>query len=183
MRRSLVPTRRGLTFLEFILALAVTAMVALAISGMLTSVAMGQRLRRDNRAFVIRTHALKSRLSAYIGPCRSLLACNGTDLVLWRDDSRESGSVHASEIRWIIFDAVNGELDVHFVSFPDDWTDVAKALADQEYPYDTNWSAVYAAYDADGLIASYSLLDGLESVIAWQCVCGELWAERIGRLR
>jgi type II secretory pathway component PulJ len=63
MRRFVIPARRGLTFLEFILSLAITAMVALAITGMLTSVAMGQRLRRDNRAFVIRTHALKSRLA------------------------------------------------------------------------------------------------------------------------
>jgi hypothetical protein len=142
------PTRRGLTFLEFILSLAITAMVALAITGMLTSVAMGQRLRRDNRAFVIRTHALKSRLSAYIAPCRSFLMCNGTDLVVWFDDSRESNSVHASEVRWLIFDSVNGTLEVHYVSFPADWTEVAKALEDQEYPYDANWSAVHSSYEA-----------------------------------
>ena len=158
------PTRRGLTFLELILAMAVTAMVALAITGMLTSVAMGQRLRRDNRAFVIRTHALKSRLSAYVAPCRSFLMCNGTDLVLWLDDSRESDSVHASEIRWITFDATEGRLDVHYVSFPEDWTDVAIALEDLEYPSDANWSSVYSSFDAIVLIASYTLLDGLRSV-------------------
>jgi hypothetical protein len=158
------PTRRGLTFLEFILSLAITAMVALAITGMLTSVAMGQRLRRDNRAFVIRTHALKSRLSAYIAPCRSFLMCNGTDLVVWFDDSRESNSVHASEVRWLIFDSVNGTLEVHYVSFPADWTEVAKALEDQEYPYDANWSAVHSSYEANDLIAKYTLLDGLTSV-------------------
>ncbi|MHC4080538.1 MAG: PulJ/GspJ family protein [Planctomycetota bacterium] len=164
MRRFVVPTRRGLTFLEFILAMAVTALVALAITGMLTSVAMGQRLRRDNRAFVIRTHALKSRLSAYIAPCRSFLTCNGTDLILWFDDSRESDSVHASEIRWLTFDATEGKLAVHYVSFPEGWTDVAKALEDQEYPYDADWSTVYSSYDAKDLIASYTLLDGLASV-------------------
>jgi hypothetical protein len=158
------PTRRGLTFLEFILALAITAMVALAITGMLTSVAMGQRLRRDNRAFVIRTHALKSRLSAYIAPSRSFLMCNGTDLVLWFNDSRESDSVHASEVRWLIFDSANNKLEVHYVSFPDDWTEVAKALEDQEYPYDANWPAVRSSYEANDLIARYTLLDGLASV-------------------
>jgi hypothetical protein len=164
MRSWGAPTRRGLTFLEFILALAITAMVALAITGMLTSVAMGQRLRRDNRAFVIRTHALKSRLSAYIAPCRSFLMCNGTDLVVWFNDSRESDSVHASEVRWLIFDSVNGKLEVHYVSFPDDWTEVAKALEDQEYPYDADWLAVRSSYEANDLIAKYTLLDGLTSV-------------------
>jgi hypothetical protein len=164
MRRLVIPTRRGLTFLEFVLSLAITAMVALAITGMFTSVAMGQRLRRDNRAFVIRTHALKSRLVAYIGPCRSLLMSNGTDLVLWRDDSRQSDTVHASEVRWLIYDHVNGKLDVHYVAFPEDWTDVAKALEDTEYPYTTDWWAVRSSYEADSLLASYTLLDGLDSV-------------------
>jgi hypothetical protein len=165
MTHLIVPTRRGLTFLEFILAMAVTAMVAMAITGMLTSVAMGQQLRRDNRAFVIRTHALKSRLCAYIAPSRSFLMCNGTDLVLWFNDARESDSVHASEIRWITFDAVAGTLDVHYVSFPADWTDVAIALEDLEYPSDANWSSVYASFDANDLIASYTLLDGLVTVL------------------
>jgi hypothetical protein len=139
-------------------------MVALAITGMLTSVAMGQRLRRDNRAFVIRTHALKSRLSAYIGPCRSLLMCDGIDLVLWLNDGRESDTVHASEVRWLIFDAANGRLAVHYVYFPEDWTEVAKALEDEEYASDADWSAVYSSYDADGLIVEYTLLDGIASV-------------------
>jgi len=158
------PTRRALTFLEFILALAITAMVALAITGMLTSVAMGQSLRRDNRAFIVRTHALKARLSAYIAPSRSFLMCNGTDLVLWFNDARASDSVHASEVRWLIFDSINGKLEVHYVSFPDDWTEVAKALEDLEYPSDANWPAVRSAYEANDLIAKYTLLDGLASV-------------------
>ncbi len=164
MRRFVVPTRRGLSMLELILALAITAMVGAAITGMLTSVAMGQRLRRDNRSFVIRTHALKSRLSAYIGPCRSLLMCDGTDLVLWLDDSRQGGTVHASEVRWLVFDAVNGRLEVHYVHFPDEWTDVSKALEDHEYPYDTDWFSVYSSYDANDLIAGFTLLDGLDSL-------------------
>jgi hypothetical protein len=164
MRNALVPTRRGLTLLEFMLALAITAMVGAAITAMLTSVAMGQRLRRDNRAFVIRTHALNARLSAYISPCRSILACNGPNLVLWLEDSRESGTVHASEVRWLTFDAVNGRIDVYYVYFPDDWTDVAQALEDLEYAYDADWSAVMASYEAKDLISKLTLLDGLEAV-------------------
>jgi hypothetical protein len=50
------------------------------------------------------------------------------------------------------------------VSFPEGWTDVAKALEDQEYPYATDWLAVRSSYEANDLIASYTLLDGLETV-------------------
>lgn len=144
--------------------MAITAMVGLAITGMLTAVTMGERSRRDNRSFVIRTHALKSRLAAYVGPSRCFLQTDGTNLVLWLDDARQGGTVHASEVRWIVFDAATGSLDVHYVSFPGDWTEVATALEDVEYPYDTDWFSVYATYDAKGLMAGYTLLDGLASV-------------------
>jgi hypothetical protein len=164
VKRCVVPTRRGLTFLEFVLALAVTAMIGLAITGMLMAVTKGQESRRDNRSLVIRTNALKSRLAAYVGPSRCFLANDGTNLVLWLNDARQGETVHASEVRWLIFNAVDGTLDIHYVSFPSDWTDVAKALEDHEYPYDADWFSVYSTYDANGYITSYALLDGLVSV-------------------
>jgi hypothetical protein len=50
------------------------------------------------------------------------------------------------------------------VSFPDDWTEVAKALEDPEYPLATDWWSLRFSYEANDLLASYTLLDGLESV-------------------
>jgi hypothetical protein len=164
VKRPAEPTRRGLTFLEFVLALAVTAMIGLAITGMMMAVTTGQRSRRDNRSFVIRTEALKSRLAAYLGPSRCILATDGTNLVLWLNDSRQGETVHASEVRWLIFNAVDGTLEVHYVSFPSDWTEVTRALEDHEFPYNADWFSVYGMYDAAGHIASYPLLDGLQAV-------------------
>ncbi len=113
------PFRRGLTLIELMLALAITAMVAAAISGMLTAISTGEHLRRDNRSFIMRAHAAKTRLGAYVAKSRCVLDANGGDTVLWLEDSRGSGTVHASEIRWLIFNSVDGTLDVHFVDLPD----------------------------------------------------------------
>ena len=46
--------RRGLTFIELVLALAITAMVAAAIAAMIGAVTSGEMSRRDNRGTIIR---------------------------------------------------------------------------------------------------------------------------------
>lgn len=164
MTRHPRPSRRGLTMLEFVLALAITAMVAIAISGMLTAVASGERLRRDNRAFVVRSHVAKSRLAAYVAKSRCILDADGANAVLWLDDSRASETVHATEIRWLIFDSAEGTLDVHFVDFPPEWTDVAKDLEDAEYPSNADWAAIWTEYESNGYISELTLVDGLQGV-------------------
>ena len=158
------PFRRGLTLIELMLALAITAMVAAAISGMLTAISTGEHLRRDNRMFIMRAHAAKTRLGAYLSRSRCVLDANGADAVLWLEDSRGSGTVHASEIRWLIFNTVDGTLDVHFVDMPDEWTNIAKDLQDNEYDSDADWSAVWNDYDGQGYISTLTLVDGLQSV-------------------
>ncbi|MHC4429663.1 MAG: hypothetical protein ACYS0D_13820, partial [Planctomycetota bacterium] len=40
----------------------------------------------------------------------------------------------------------------------------AKALEDPEYPLATDWWSLRFSYEANDLLASYTLLDGLESV-------------------
>lgn len=156
------PTRRGLTTLELMLALAITAVVAIAISGMLAAVSQGVVSRQDNRAIMVRVHAAQSRLAAYINPSRCLLDATATDLVIWLDDARESGTVHATEIRWLRYDATDGAIDVFWVHFPDAWTQVAKDLADLEYAPAQDWNAVFDYYQSNGWMLSLRLVDGLE---------------------
>ena len=158
-----VPTRRGLSLLEMLLALSITSLIAVGISSMISAVTSGVGTRRDIRTTMVRANAAQTRLAAYIVPCRSLLANNGSDLVLWLNDSRESDSVHATEIRWLLFDAEQGAIDVHFVDFPDAWTQTAKDLADTEYSANANWDAVLTQYQTSGWITTVRLVDGLNS--------------------
>jgi len=158
------PTRRGLTLLELMLALVITALIAGAISGMMSAVTAGVSTRRDNRSTMVGASAAAARLSAYIAPSHCILDVVGSDLVLWLDDTRESGTVHATEIRWLIFDADAGTLEVRFVSFPPEWSQAAKDLEDGEYGSATNWMSVLSTYQSKGWVASMPLIDGLDSV-------------------
>ncbi len=158
------PTRRGMTFIEFTMALAITAMVAGAIAAMISAVSSGERTRRDNRSYLVRTHAVKARLKAYLSSARAILAVEGERMVVWYRDSRRSDTVHASEIRWIERDDASDVLAVYFVRFPAGWTEVQTALEDDEYDTSTDWWAVREAYQNDSYLSAMPLVDGLEAI-------------------
>ncbi|MCI0631388.1 MAG: hypothetical protein L0Y44_12130 [Phycisphaerales bacterium] len=153
---------RGLSLVELMLAMTITVMVSGAIAGMLGAVTSGVGTRRDTRAVMILANAAQSRLSAYIAPARCLLAADGANLTLWLTDARESGTVHATEVRWLIVDEAAGTLDVSYVHFPDAWIQAAKDLEDHEFPASTDWNLVLTLYQTSGWIAQQSLIDDLD---------------------
>ncbi len=158
------PSRRGLTFIELVLALAITAMVAAAIAAMIGAVTSGEMSRRDNRGTIIRTYAAKTRLSAYLARCRSVLEVGSIDAVVWLNDWRGGGTVHATELRWLVFDSANNSIDVYYVDFPDEWNEVQQALEDNEYLSGTDWSAVLSSYTSAGYVSNITLVDGVSSM-------------------
>ena len=159
-----LPTRHCLTFLEFLLALAVTAMITAAIAVMVSAVSVGELSRRDNRGYIVRTYAAKSRLSAYVARSLAVLDVNGSDAVIWLNDWRGGGRVHATEIRWFIYDSPSDSIKVYYVDFPDSWNAVTQALEDQEYLSGQDWSAVLNSYMAAGHVSSMTLVDGIANV-------------------
>jgi len=156
--------RRGLTFIELVLALAITAMVAAAIAAMIGAVTSGEMSRRDNRGTIIRTYAAKTRLSAYLARCLCVLEVGSGEVVVWLNDWRSGGTVHASELRWLVFDSANKSIDVYYVDFPDDWNEVERALQDIEYLSGTDWSAVLSSYMSAGYASNITLVDGVSSM-------------------
>ncbi len=153
--------RRGLTLMELMLSLAITAIVGLGIAGMMGVVAIGVDGRRDTRAVTVLANAAASRLASYVGPSRCILAADGGNLTLWFNDSRESGTVHATELRWLKFDADAGTVSVHYVEFPEAWGQPARDLEDHEYSSGTDWETVLAEYEARRWTGSRILIDQL----------------------
>ena len=157
--------RRGLSLLELLLALMITVLVAAAIAGMLGAVSSGVGARRDTRVLMVLGDAAESRLSSYIAPSRCVLAADATSLVLWFNDARQGDTVHASEVRWLSYDATEHVINVSYVHFPADWSQAAKDLEDKEFPANSDWNAVLASYRASGWTSTQPLIDTIQSLI------------------
>jgi type II secretory pathway pseudopilin PulG len=153
-----------MTLIELLLSLSITGMVGAAIVAMLGAVSTGAGSRRDNRSAMVQAAAARSRLGAYIAPARCVLGVSGSNLALWLDDSRESGTVHGSEIRWLRFDTATSTVSVSYVRFPDGWSQAAQNLADDEHAAASNWDTVLASYTAQGHIDTLTLMDRVDSV-------------------
>jgi type II secretory pathway pseudopilin PulG len=156
--------RRGLSLLELLQALTITGLVAVAVSGMMAAVTTGVTTHRDNRAVMVSASAASARLNAYINTARCVLDKTSDSLVIWHNDDRVSGTVHATEIRWITYDDAEGAITVTFVSFPEEWTEAARDLADAEHAASSNWSDVLAGYEAAGHTTTFAIVDMLDDV-------------------
>ena len=155
-------SRRGLSMLELMLALTITAMVAAAIAGMISVVTVGVDMRRDTRTIMVRGATTQSRLSAYIAPSRCFLAKDSTGFVIWLNDTRQSDTIHATEVRWLAYDADQRTLVARYVEFPSEWSQAACDMADLEYPVTSNWAKVLEAYQAAGHVGAMTLIDELD---------------------
>lgn len=154
-------SRRGLTLLEMMLALTITAMVALAIAGMMGAVSAGLANRADARTLMIAGHAAQIRLGTYITPARCILDADGQRLVVWFNDDREGDTVHASEMRWLMYDDDRSVLEMHYVDFPDSWSELERDRRDREYSRDADWFDVLDYYDSQNWISTTVLIDEL----------------------
>jgi type II secretory pathway pseudopilin PulG len=172
--------RRGLSLLETTIAMAITALIGTAIATMMAAVSGSLASREDGRGTAIRLATTQVRLGAYIAPSRCLLDGNDGQLVLWVDDSRESNTVHASEVRWIYFDAQAGTIDVSFVDFPDTWSQSQVDEADVECTFATDYDALRDDMAAANLLATLPLVDAVDACAFWFVGSDPTQATRLG---
>lgn len=157
--------RRGLTLVELMVALAITAVIASAIATMMQAFTVGVQSRRDSRETIIASAAAAQRLAAYISPSRAVLDAHSgeAELTLWFNDDRAGSKVHATEIRWIVLRA-DGVVELCFVDFPPDWTQAEQDLQDREYNAGQDWDRVYTHYKSSGWITSFPLVEGISKM-------------------
>lgn len=158
------PPRRphGLTLVELMLSLTITAIIAAAIAGMMGAVGSGIDTHRDARTTMVSANLASNRINAYIVPAQCVLDGGGDGLVIWLNDARESDTVHGTEIRWLLFE--DGTLSVHWVRFPEGWARAAEDLEDREHPAGSDWMTVLSYYETRGWTASMPLIDNLDDV-------------------
>ena len=159
--------RRAFTFIELILAIGITAVIGVSIATMMAAVSSGITSQDDGRHTAIRIATTKLRLGAYVAPSRCILDKDSSFITLWLEDSEESNTVHATEIRWIQFNNESNELEVKFVSFPENWTQSQVDAANQEYGLNTNYSQVLQTFEENSFIETIGIADSVESCNFW----------------
>jgi|TARA_B100000959_G_C14953463_1_gene612780 hypothetical protein len=171
--------RRGLSLLEMFLAIGITSIIGAAIASMMAASTNSLSAKDDGRQSAIRLATTQIRLGAYIAPSLCILDKGNSHLTLWTDDTRESETVHASEIRWVRYDESTNLLNVLFVNFPDEWSQSMIDAADIECTSATNYESLLTGLQNDKLIDSISLVDAMASCSFWINNSNPLSATRI----
>jgi len=118
----LTTSRRGLTLLETLIALAITVITGLAIASVTTAVARGMTSVNTARSALQRAHAVHVRLRAYTDPALCMLDFDADrGFAIWLDDSRTNEKVNLSELRVFWYSAADDTISVERVVFPDGW--------------------------------------------------------------
>lgn len=127
-------TRRsaGLTFLEFLIAISITAIIALAVGAVTSSIARGMTSMNDTRSALQRALVSHSRLQGQLIPALCILAFDPSrGIAVWQNDDRANGHVNLSEFRVLWFDPTGGsDVTMEWVTFPEDWDDTTLDNAD-----------------------------------------------------
>lgn len=155
--------RRGLTLVELLMALAITAMVGLAIASMLFAVSRGTASSQDMRGLVVKHKALDARLAAAIRSSRKVLATGSNCIVLWMADTRADGVPDLSELRRIEVDNT-GSLVSYSASFPANWSQAAIDAADTSYPLNSDFLTVTSGLKSNSLFPSTKWMTGVTAI-------------------
>lgn len=159
--------RRGFTMLELVLSLAITALVAAGVAAMLGGIATGIALGSDTRTGLLATAATHGRLTEDLSGIASVLRRDrdGQAMVIWNGDLVPGGRVEPSELRWLEFDPVRGELLRSEIRFPDDWSPLERAEHDRPISGTNELDEALRRAENAGILHRDVLVDGLVDAV------------------
>lgn len=156
--------RRGLTVVELMLGLVITAIVALAVGSMLVTVSEAAVSSRDTRSALVRGNLAQVRLRAYFEPALNVLAYDpARGVALWLHDYTPGETVNLLELRVLWHDAAAGTIAVERVHFPDTWTPTMKEAANVAIPADADFFAEMLAQRQAGMTRLDTLVETVTS--------------------
>ena len=156
--------RRGLTLIELLIAVSITAMVGVAIATVMT--AAGNSLSRvgEVRSALQRAHAMHTRLSAYTDAALCVLdEAPKQGFAVWLHDENPGGTINLSELRIIWYDTGEEEISVEWVTFPDDWTPQEVSEADRELEVGADYYTEMLTKRGEKMTSRLTLADGVVS--------------------
>ena len=148
--------QHGLTFVELLMALAITGLIGAAIAAMLSAVSYGTSSSHDLRSLVVRNKTLGTRITAAVRQAAQVLDAGDGYLVLWAGDFNASGAPDLLELQRIELDTATDELvsytpdpaatDVAYDLATDDFDAITTALIDSGDLVDQLWGTDVTAW-------------------------------------
>lgn len=156
-------TRRGLTVIELMIALAITMIIGAALAAVLTTISRVTAHDRDARTASLRAHAVQIRLQAYseTGLC-AVQVNRRSDFVLWLEDADSGGTINPTEVR-IFTTTDDGDLVCERYTPPEELTPEQLAAADAPVPAATDFFTLMEAHRAAGHTTRAVIGDGLSN--------------------
>lgn len=116
------PSKRGMTLLELLLALAVTIVTGAAAAAVTLAVSRGMVNMNAGRSVISRANLIQARVRAVTDTARCVLdASADKGMAVWAEDPNADGRVNVLELRVVWFDAKELTLSLERVQFPKDW--------------------------------------------------------------
>ena len=144
-------TKRGVTLVELILAMMITALIGVGVASTLYAASYGTSSRREVRRVAVRSQQLHSRIEDAIRNARAILASGQVSagygyLVLWAGDTNQNNHVNLSELQLI--ELPSGSATLSSYANPSPTTDTEYAPATDFY------TAAQTAKTTDNLIGT-----------------------------
>jgi type II secretory pathway pseudopilin PulG len=115
---------RGLTLSELVIALSITSIVGLAVTGAATMLSAGHaHTETEYESLETARSALRAVQKSIRNAC--LLNCSmGEDgVAYWCGDENGDNQINIGEMRVIAYDSTSGEVRLYWTSFPNEWPD------------------------------------------------------------
>jgi prepilin-type N-terminal cleavage/methylation domain-containing protein len=150
---------RGMTLMELMIGLAITAIVAAVIAVLMNSTAVGTNSQQDGRRSLVKFQAMKAKVGDELANARCILDATPTNgsspyyIIYWTGDQAGAvtpvnGAVNLSELRMLEVDSSTGNLNLYTTVWPAGTANSTILSNDQTYAAGTTWRS--AAVTAKG---------------------------------
>jgi type II secretory pathway pseudopilin PulG len=153
--------RRGFTLAELVLALAITTVIGLAVTGVAAAVSNFNERAEAYYECLQCGRVAAGKLEAMMRPALLITAASGSNMVVWTDDHIEPGKINVSEVTKIFLDTTTRQLMLRTTVYPSTLTadtitalDTSLALSQLTSASVATSAPTYVQYDATRVLAA-----------------------------
>jgi type II secretory pathway pseudopilin PulG len=109
---------KGFTLAELVLALAITTVIGLAVTGVAAAVSNLNQRAEDYFECLQNGRVAAANLETMLRPALLITAASGSSMVVWTDDHIDPGKINVSEVAKIFLDTTTRKLMLRTTAYP-----------------------------------------------------------------